>query len=688
MFFICNSEVIVLESIFVPNKEIILPDNYELFSKPIDQSMSQRKLDRYLQIAKIKAYYQRNPIKFMRDVLGAELFDAQAYCIQMSWDKPYVLWVCSRGYGKSTIVDLILMTKGMLYNNYWSYIASGSGDQAILTFKTLENIANQNIASMTGLTDVFKQQIEIKNAAGDGFVHNPSGHFYSLYNGSFTKTLNSNVDKRRGARANMLVFDECGWLDENMMQVYAAFTIVNKDLKLGGDVDIDTIKTIPKEVPNQLFYISSASSIDTPFYEKYRDFSKQMILGNKDYFVADINCDVVIRGTVGGKIYPASLLTQETVDAEMRNNPEKAQREYYNRFTEDGGINQIIKRAFITRNSYVRPPVLHNDTNKRKFVLAYDPARNSDNSILGVGELKYDDDIGYTMDIVNCVSFMDIGLKRKTPMMTQDQIKEIKKILLDYNGDGLDYDNIEIVLADAGSGGGGNSWVRDALIEDWIDISGKTHRGLIDKDYAPEYSSRYPNAVNKLKLIEPSKYKSEMFEALIKMVEANLITFPDVYDNRGYLSINEVDQTALKKSKIEIMANLEKENLSQVEFETRLEEELEKRDVSKCTTYKLTPDEEVALKQIDMMKEEIVNICRTKRESGKDMFKLPPHKDADTGASEATMHDDRAYVLAMLGWYLSEKRLSHIRNKKTYSTDELSSFFEFKRPKSSHSYFN
>ena len=95
-----------------------------------------------------------------------------------------------------------------------------------------------------------------------------------------------------------------------------------------------------------------------------------LILGNKDYFVADINCDVVIRGTVGGKIYPASLLTQETVDAEMRNNQEKAMREYYNRFTEDGGVNQIIKRALITRNSYVRPPILCNDTSKRKFVLA------------------------------------------------------------------------------------------------------------------------------------------------------------------------------------------------------------------------------------------------------------------------------------------------------------------------------
>lgn len=665
--------MVLLENKLEENNQNILPSNYNIFVKPSDYSMSQRKLERYEQIAKIKAYYQRNPVKFMQEVLGAKLFDAQAYCVQMSWNKPYVLWVCSRGFGKSSIIDLILMTKGMLFNNYWSYIASGSGDQAIQTFKTLENIANKNIESMTGLTDVFKQQIEVKNAAGDGFVHNPSGHFYSLYNGSFTKTLNSNVDRRRGARGNLVVFDECGWLDQNMMQVYAAFTIVNKDLKLGGNIDSETIKSIPKEIPNQLFYISSASSIDTPFYEKYRDFSKQMILGNKDYFVADINCDVVIRGTVGGKIYPASLLTQETVDAEMRNNQEKAMREYYNRFTEDGGVNQIIKRALITRNSYVRPPVLYNDTNKRKFVLAYDPARSTDNSILSIGELKYDERRGYTMDIVNCISFVDIGLKKKTPMMTQDQIKEIHNILLDYNGDVVDYDNIEIVLADAGSGGGGNSWVRDALIEDWKDSNGVIHRGLIDKEYAPEYVSRYQNALNKLKLIEPSKYKSEMFEALIKMVEANLITFTDSYDNRGYLSINEVDQNALVKNKTAIMAKLDQENLSQAEYEERLDDELSQLDISKYKTYKLSPDEEIALKQIDMMKEEIVNICRTKRESGKDMFKLPPYKDADTGASDATMHDDRAYTLAMLGWYLQEKRLENIRaRKKPNAVDILS----------------
>lgn len=653
-----------MSEIAIPNKDVWLPKNYEVFVKPTEYQMSERKLEAYKKLAEIKAYYQRNPIKFMKDILGAELFDAQAYCIAKSWTTPYTLWVCSRGYGKSTIVDLILMSKGMLFNNYWSYIASGSGDQAILTFKTLENIANQNIESMTGLTGIFKQEIEIKNAAGDGFVHNPSGHFYSLYNGSFTKTLNSNVDKRRGARGNMVVFDECGWLDQNMMQVYAAFTIVNKDLKLGGDVDQDTIRTLPKEVPNQLFYISSASSVDTPFYEKYRDFSKQMILGNKDYFVADINCDVVIKGTVGGKIYPASLLTQETVDSEMRNNPEKALREYYNRFTQDGGVGQIIKRAWITRNSYSKKPILSNDTNKRKIALFYDPARSSDNSILLVCELRDDEEKGYMLDVINCISFVDIGLRRKTPMRYQEQIKEIHDILVNYNGDALDYDNIEIFMADAGSGGGGNSWVGDSLMEDWTDKSGRIHRGLIDKEYSEEYVKRFPNAVNKLRLLNPSVWKSEAYEALIKMIEADLITFPAEYDGKGYINLFEIDEKTKKRKTDEIRERLDKLNISQSEYEEKLQDELDSLDLGKVEMHRLSIDEEIALKQIDAMKEEIVNICRTKRDSGKDAFKLPAHKDADTGASEATMHDDRAYCLALAGLFLSEKRAERIRNKK------------------------
>lgn len=89
----------------------------------------------------------------------------------------------------------MLMAKDMLFNNYWSYIASGSGSQAENTFTILERLANDNIDSMIGSTGyIFKNEVEVKNAAGDGFSHSSNGFSYNLYNGSKTMTLNSNVD--------------------------------------------------------------------------------------------------------------------------------------------------------------------------------------------------------------------------------------------------------------------------------------------------------------------------------------------------------------------------------------------------------------------------------------------------------------------------------------------------------------
>lgn len=65
----------------------------------------------------------------------------------------------------------MVMAKDMLFNNYWTYIASGSGSQAEQTFTTLERIANDNIDTMLGSTGyIFKAEIEIKNAAGDGLA--------------------------------------------------------------------------------------------------------------------------------------------------------------------------------------------------------------------------------------------------------------------------------------------------------------------------------------------------------------------------------------------------------------------------------------------------------------------------------------------------------------------------------------
>lgn len=170
-----------------------------IYVKPGIYALSSRKLEGLIKIAELQKFYQCNPVKFINDFFNIELLDAQAWVIQRSWNCPNVLLVCTRGFGKSTVIDIMVMAKDMLFNNYWTYIASGSGSQAEQTFTTLERLANDNIDTMIGSTGyIFKQEIEVKNAAGDGFSHSSNGFSYNLYNGSMTQTLNSNVDKKRG----------------------------------------------------------------------------------------------------------------------------------------------------------------------------------------------------------------------------------------------------------------------------------------------------------------------------------------------------------------------------------------------------------------------------------------------------------------------------------------------------------
>ena len=652
-----------------------------IYVKPGVYALSSRKLESLIKIAELQKYYQCNPVKFINDFFNIELLDAQAWIIQRSWTCPNVLLVCTRGFGKSTIIDIMIMAKDMLFNNYWSYIASGSGSQAETTFITLERLANDNIDTMLGSTGyIFKQEIEIKNAAGDGFSHGSNGFSYSLFNGSMTQTLNSNIDKKRGLRGNV-VFDECGFLSEEMMQVYAAFAIVNKSFASGKDrdgnsIDMNRLRCIPSNIPNQLFYISSASSTDTEFYRLYRDFSKRQLMGDPDYFVAHIDCEIAFRPTIHGEVM-APLLTKSTVETAMRTNPEKARREYYCEFTTDAGVDAIIRRGVITRNEEVRKPLLYNDNSNKKFVICYDPARSRDNSVILIGEI-YDSElpdgsIEKKMRLVNCINLIDVGKKIKSPMQTPDQIKYLKKVILDYNGGADAYGNIIGIYIDAGSGGGGVN-IADYLMEDWVDDAGITHRGLIDKEYSAEYVKKFPNAVDKVKLMSPSAFKSEMYEAMIELINQDKISFTAPYDNKGFLTIFDTDEEKLNKAKKEITEKLKKKKLSKEEFDKKFEEELSQIQSVNTKIVKLDWQDEIALANIDALKEELVNMVRKKRDSGKDSFELTPEK-------ANKLHDDRAYTACMASYALMQERRKSITQKKRKQETDYASIFKIRAPK-------
>ena len=664
-----------MSQIILPTNDIVYDKDfymdYGLFVKPIDYPLSTRKIESLLAIAEMQKYFQCNPVKFIDIMFNIELLDGQALMVMRSWSCPNVLDVCTRGYGKSTVIDLELMSKDMLFCNYWAYIASGSGSQAEQTFSTLEKLANDNIDTFAGSTGkIFKDEIKIKNAAGDGFSHSSNGFNYELYNGSQTTTLNSNIDRKRGFRGSV-VFDESGFLSEEMMNVYSAFAIVNKSLKTGKDASgrsIDTVRqrTFATDIPNQKFYISSASSTDTKFYALYRDFSKRQIMGDPDYCVLHIDCELAFKPTIRGEII-APLLSRSTVESEMRTNPEKARREYYCQFTTEAGADAIIKRGIITRNEEVRKPLHDNDTGKKRFGLFYDPARQHDNSVILVAEFYNsplpDGNTEIKARLVNCVNLIDVGKKIKSPMQTPDQVEYLKQMVLDYDGGTDAYDNIVGIWIDAGSGGAGVN-IADYLMKDWVDKSGIQHRGLIDREFSADYVKKFPNAVDKVHLMAPSAYKSMMFEALIEMLNQNKISFTASYDHKGYLTVFDIDQKVIEKETKRITEELKKNKVVGEEFEKQLKEKLNEVQSVKTKTIKLDWRDEIALSNIDALKEELVNIVRKRRESGKDSFDLTPEK-------ANKMHDDRAYTAAMCGYALSEERRKEMLQRPKGNSSEL-----------------
>ena len=135
----------------------------------------------------------------------------------------------------------------------------------------------------------------------------------------------------------------------------------------------------------------------------------------------------------------------------------------------------------------------------------YDPARSKDNSVILGVEYYQDLNVGWKMKIQNVINLIDIEKRDKTPMTTPNQVKELKRAILTYNGEGYaDYENILRIGVDAGSGGAGVQ-TTDFLWEDWEDEDGNMHRGLIDKEYSPEAVRLYPNAISN-KLISISRF--------------------------------------------------------------------------------------------------------------------------------------------------------------------------------------
>ena len=552
-------------------------------------------------------------------------------CIQVGNDKG--LFMCGKKMTvthNTTLAAVFLMTKMLLIPDYQVYISTNSAAQSIEVFKKLEDIALQRIPSFASANDLFANEV-VKSPNNDtGFLHNPAGHTMKLYNNSGLTTLSTNLNAIRGKRGSVL-YDECAWQTEEQMAATEHFADINSSFALSTR----KVKYIrPKTMPLQLIYASSAGDIEYPYYSKYVMFSKKMLLGDPNYFVCDLNANAIKNYSSVNGVLIESHLTDESIKKAMEDDPDSAERELFNQFRKGGGENAVVSMEALIRNSEVRLPLLRNDTGKKKFILCYDPARNFDGSILSVWQLMDDKAVGLYLRLENVISMVDPGTAKKTPLPMPKQLEIIKETMMAYNGPrAAEWENIEFYI-DAGAGGGGISAVADQLMSDWVDRHGNKHRGIIDPVHKQYETARktYVNAVPIVHLIEPRAYKSQMYGDLEKIVKLNLMKFTD-YDGKDHITLEGEDD----------------------EFQEVV----------------LSQEEQMALAQINLLKNEMSYMCRYESAGGGISYDLVRDK-------RNTMHDDRSYTAAMAAFALSSKRRKDLIKKP--KTKKIIPVFSFRAP--------
>lgn len=402
---------------------------------------------------------------------------------------------------------------------------------------------------------------------------------------------------------------------------------------LGGGINL---ALEPANFPRQILYASSASDTDSEFYRKFKNISRRMVMGDRRYWACNFTIDTVLAAKKDGETY-APLISRDKVEQAMMN-PEKGNRELYNKFTSDTHEGQIVTRRNLMQVTEPKVPELGYRRGKQ-YIMAWDSARLNDNSTVGVASIYEDPKTGWNLEIVNCVNFVDIKTKNKTPMRMPDQVEAFKSLLLEYNGTelgALDYENILAVICDSGAGGQMIGGIADYLLQDWEDVKGQVHHGIIDTAHKANETAvlEFPDAVDIMQLVDPRAHRNELFDAAEKMVKLGVVHFPAEYEGKDFFTVVGDDGA---------------EN-----------------------TVSLSLEEQTAMMQISRMKDELVLMCKYVS-NGNITYNFPPDK-------RNREHDDRCFTFALLCWYLSKLRRNDQRRNVVAEEEPIADLIQTRIP--------
>jgi len=277
-------------------------------------------------------------------------------------------------------------------------------------------------------------------------------------------------------------------------------------------------------------------------------------------------------------------------------------------------MNSLLKRSTIRNNSTPFYPEFFHDPDSCGYIVAYDPSQKVDRSVVTVAKLFRDPKKGLSAKLVYMKDlYTRLPSGEKMVAQAPEQIEEIKKIITTFNGAGDDYENISRIFIDAGAGGGGYT-LASFLTKDW-EYNGITYRGLIDLQdpYQKLLKNDFPNAIDKLTLVNFKRDKVAYYEATESMINQGLVIFPESSNSRGEIEFEEEDANGDRYIRRE-RANID--------------------------------DLEVLL-NFDVAKEELVSLVKVKNDSGG--IKITQSDEAKA----RNVHDDKSDTISFICYQLS-----------------------------------
>lgn len=355
--------------------------------------------------------------------------------------------VCSRGFGKTWLIALIVWAICALYPGTKVLIVSSTAKQATFVLAKLKALAAQNP--------------NIANELDAGSARNlvlitPDRSLARWKNGSEAES--SALESCRGRRAKLVIIDEALDVDrDNLEQVVQPTRLETRY----------TAKTYGfEDFPSKVIAITSACPKNNPFFESFMYTAKNMSRGQKDSFVCALDWRAALANGQG---------TKEYYLAERARQPELMfDIEYGSKFIGTDGNSAFPYELTESCRVLKRVETEQPKNSKSRYVISLDiatsEAKNADNSIISVLKFTERQDGSYSRKLVMMRSFHGKGLDTLA--------EEIRKL---YH---RDFPNTEKIIYDAR--GLGDSLDR-FFDKEWLDLRD-------GKEYPPLVCDDEPNA--------------------------------------------------------------------------------------------------------------------------------------------------------------------------------------------------